>query len=81
MGLTCRGLQVRAHAANSSPQYATERSCVRTILVASKNPVKINAVQQAIQRCFPDLQVAIAGREAPSGVPDQPYGDEETLAG
>ncbi|GIL74823.1 hypothetical protein Vretimale_2412 [Volvox reticuliferus] len=84
-----RSLQVRAQAAgpalggsaHRNPQLPQNHATARVVLVASKNPVKVNAVQRALQRCFPSLELAITGREAASGVPDQPYGDEETLAG
>ncbi|GBF93885.1 hypothetical protein Rsub_06884 [Raphidocelis subcapitata] len=53
------------------------------VLVGSSNPVKVGAVRAAVTRLFPALAptLRVAGVEAPSGVPDQPVGDEETLAG
>ncbi|KAG2486688.1 hypothetical protein HYH03_014617 [Edaphochlamys debaryana] len=54
---------------------------VRRVLIASKNPVKLKAAQQALAQCFPTLQLEVIARDAPSGVPDQPFGDEETLLG
>ncbi|KAG2451926.1 hypothetical protein HYH02_003701 [Chlamydomonas schloesseri] len=53
----------------------------RLVLVASKNPVKVDAVDQALRQVFPDMELVVRGHAAPSGVPDQPHGDEETLAG
>jgi hypothetical protein len=49
--------------------------------VASTNPVKVGAVQKALVACFPDRAVEVEGRDVPSGVADQPMGDEETRRG
>lgn len=49
------------------------------IFVGSLNPVKINAVVQAASETWPDVQVM--GFDVPSGIPDQPWGDEETRTG
>ncbi len=49
--------------------------------VASTNPVKVGAVQLALAACFPDRTVEVEGRDVPSGVADQPMGDEETKRG
>ncbi len=51
----------------------------RLVLVGSLNPVKIAAVRAVIARLWPEAQVA--GMSAASGVPDQPFGDEETIRG
>lgn len=48
-------------------------------LVASKNPVKINAVAHAIKDFFPNSTVK--GLEVASGVSAQPMSDEETKQG
>jgi len=48
-------------------------------LVASKNPVKINAVAHAIEDFFPNSTVK--GLEVDSGVSAQPMSDEETKQG
>lgn len=50
------------------------------ILVASKNPVKVNAVEEAFKICFPH-SFEIEGLAVPSGVSDQPRSDGETKAG
>lgn len=47
--------------------------------VASKNPVKINAVKHAVALEFPEALVD--GFEAPSNVSDQPMSDDETRRG
>lgn len=51
------------------------------ILVASTNPVKIQAALHGFQAIFPELEADVAGVAAHSGVPDQPFGDEETRRG
>ncbi len=51
------------------------------VCVASTNPVKVGAVQQALAECFPDRAVEVEGCSVPSGVEDQPMSDEETKRG
>lgn len=51
------------------------------VIVGSKNPVKINAAHNALQRLFPDNQIESEGMHAPSGVPDQPMNSAETRQG
>ncbi len=54
----------------------------QTILVASKNPVKILAAARAFARMFPQADPpAVRGLSVPSGVPDQPLSDAITLQG
>ncbi len=48
------------------------------VLVASKNPVKIKAVERAFGRYFDDF--VVEGIEVNHGIPDQPVG-EETFRG
>jgi inosine/xanthosine triphosphatase len=50
-----------------------------TIAVGSLNPVKITAVQQAVARVWPTVQ--LHGIDVPSGVSAMPMNDEETLRG
>ncbi len=65
----------------AQPQRQTDKP-LRTIYVASRNPVKINAVEKALGAMFGErLRLRVEGRGAPSGVPNQPFGDEETLLG
>lgn len=54
---------------------------MKTIVVASTNPVKIQSALLGFQRMFPDEVFHAEGVAAPSGVPDQPTGDAETLQG
>ncbi len=49
------------------------------VLVGSKNPTKIAAVQDVFARCFGACEVVAI--EVPSGVAGQPIGMEETFAG
>lgn len=49
------------------------------IFVGSTNPVKINAVIAAASEQWPEVEVA--GFEVASGIPEQPWGDEQTLTG
>jgi inosine/xanthosine triphosphatase len=51
------------------------------VVVASKNPVKVRAVECGLKRMFPDTQLEVIGVSVPSGVADQPMTDEETLLG
>jgi inosine/xanthosine triphosphatase len=54
------------------------------IIVASQNPVKIEAVKQGFEQLFNDGmvgQLEVTGVSVPSGVPDQPMGQQETLQG
>ena len=50
------------------------------ILVASKNPVKVNAVKEAFKICFGE-PFEISGTGTDSGVSDQPRSDGETKTG
>ncbi len=52
-----------------------------TIVVASKNPVKINAATDGLKCMFPDFELIAEPVIVPSGVADQPLSDEETLEG
>lgn len=51
------------------------------IVVASTNPVKINATEIAFKKMFPGETVEMIGIESESGVPAQPMGEEETYSG
>jgi inosine/xanthosine triphosphatase len=52
-----------------------------TVLIASTNPVKINSSEQAFKQVFPENTFEFKGTNFPSGVPDQPMGEAETLQG
>ena len=51
------------------------------VIVASKNPVKIQSTIKGCTTFFPDLDWTITGASVPSGVSDQPMSDHETLQG
>ncbi|MBB3228650.1 inosine/xanthosine triphosphatase [Luteibacter sp. Sphag1AF] len=51
------------------------------IVVASTNPVKVQAVKAAIAPFYADREVSVYGMSAPSGVSDQPMTAAETRLG
>lgn len=51
------------------------------VVVASKNPVKLRATEDAFSKAFPDERFSFESVSVPSGVPDQPSGDGETRRG
>lgn len=51
------------------------------IIVASKNPVKINTTLDGFKKMFPEQEFEIEGVSVPSGVADQPKTDKETFEG
>jgi len=54
-------------------------SALRHVAVGSKNPVKVQAVREVLRFTAPEA--VIAGVTVDSGVPDQPWGDAETISG
>jgi inosine/xanthosine triphosphatase len=52
---------------------------VSRVAVGSANPVKVGATRAVMARLAGDVEVT--GVAVPSGVPDQPWGDEETIRG
>lgn len=51
------------------------------IIVASKNPVKIDSTKAGFTKMFKDEIFEIEGLSVESGVSNQPMGEEETLTG
>ena len=51
------------------------------VIIASTNPVKINCTKSAFEKLFPEVEFTFEGLNAPSGVPDQPMGTEQTILG
>ncbi len=49
------------------------------VAVGTDNPVKCRAVRNVMRRLFPGAQVV--SRQVPSGLPEQPFGDEDTRRG
>ncbi|MGB1303282.1 DUF84 family protein, partial [Pseudoalteromonas marina] len=54
-------------------------SSLLKVIVGSKNPVKINAAKHIFTMYFPNNTIDCLGVNAPSNVPDQPIGEDETL--
>lgn len=54
---------------------------MKTVVVASANPVKINTTEIGFAKMFPEEQVIVSGVSAPSGVSSQPMTEKETLQG
>lgn len=52
-----------------------------TVLVASKNVVKVDAVATTFRRLFPSTTVDVRSVSVPSDVSAQPFSNEETLRG
>ena len=51
------------------------------VVSATTNPAKIRAIQQAFNEIFGEGSCHIASVSVESGVPEQPFGSEETRAG
>ncbi|MBI9044403.1 MAG: inosine/xanthosine triphosphatase [Anaerolineaceae bacterium] len=51
------------------------------IIIASENPVKLNAAKNGFIRVFPNNSLVFHRFSVPSGVSDQPFSDEETFQG
>jgi inosine/xanthosine triphosphatase len=54
---------------------------MQNVIIASKNPVKINCTKEGFEKIFPDESFEFEGVSVPSDVSDQPMTDEETLQG
>lgn len=54
---------------------------VLRVIVGSRNPVKVNAVQGALAPLLPEFDVRCEGMNAPSGISAQPLTAAETRAG
>lgn len=54
---------------------------MKNIIVASKNPIKIQAVKNGFLEMFPNEKMEFEGVSVPSDVSDQPIGNEETYTG
>jgi inosine/xanthosine triphosphatase len=54
---------------------------MKQVVIASKNPVKIQCVRQAFEKVFPDEAFQFEGVSVASGVSEQPMTDEETFIG
>lgn len=54
---------------------------MKTVVVASNNPVKLRAVRDGFERMFPGESFEVSGITVPSGVREQPLTDDETRTG
>ncbi len=54
---------------------------MKKVVVASLNPVKINATREGFQKMFPEENFEFQGIEVASGVGHQPQNDHETMQG
>jgi inosine/xanthosine triphosphatase len=54
---------------------------MKTIVVASRNPVKVQATLGGFRRMFPEEQFQVEKVSVPSNVSDQPFSSDETLQG
>jgi inosine/xanthosine triphosphatase len=54
---------------------------MKSIVIASKNPVKARATIKAFKRMFPEESFRLNSVSVPSGVGRQPASDDETLQG
>lgn len=51
----------------------------RAVAVGSTNPVKLSAARAVLTRLVPEMRIEAVA--VPSGVSDQPFGDDETIRG
>ena len=54
---------------------------ILNIIVGSKNPVKVNAAKRVFTVFFPEHDIHCHAIHAPSQVPEQPIGEDETRIG
>ncbi len=54
---------------------------MRTITIASQNPVKIQATINGFRRMFPEMDLETNACSVPSGVSAQPFSSQETILG
>ena len=64
-----------------SGHFGHPEHIMKTIIVASKNPVKIQSALDGFRRMFPNEEFTAEGVLLPSGVSDQPMSSQETLQG
>jgi inosine/xanthosine triphosphatase len=54
---------------------------MKKVIIASKNPVKIQAVKNGFEKMFPNQEFEFVGVSVPSNVADQPFSNDETFLG
>ena len=62
-------------------ENADGRNPAQKIVVASRNPVKIDAAVKGFSDMFPRSAFVASGVSVESGVPEQPFSDADTLRG
>jgi inosine/xanthosine triphosphatase len=60
---------------------STHNTAPQQLVIASQNPVKVNATLSGFCRSFPGCRFTAVGIRVDSGVSDQPTSDEETRLG
>jgi inosine/xanthosine triphosphatase len=73
------GFPPAARARGNDREWRTHH--MLTLVIASTNPVKIQAATNGFLRLFPSSELNVVGANVPSGVAHQPMSDEETLRG
>jgi inosine/xanthosine triphosphatase len=54
---------------------------MKKVIIASRNPVKIQAVRNGFEQMYPDQEFEFTGLSIKSGVSDQPMSSDETFIG
>jgi inosine/xanthosine triphosphatase len=54
---------------------------MKKVIIASKNPVKIQAVKNGFEKMFPSQEFEFISVSVPSNVADQPFSNDETFFG
>ena len=49
---------------------------MKKVIIASKNPVKIQAVKNGFEKMFPNQEFEFIGISVPSNVADQPFSND-----
>lgn len=71
-----------ANATESFPHsFCSIIEAMPKVIVASQNPVKLNATRRGFEQMFPRDKFSIEGIDVTSGVSDQPMGHDETYQG
>eukprot|EP00965_Chrysotila_dentata_P196144 6177409-Pleurochrysis_carterae.AAC.1 len=72
---------VRSGESHGSPSRPLAAKSVLRIAVGSRNPAKVEAARAGAAAAFPPSEIGVSALDAPSGVPDQPWGDAQTRQG
>ena len=58
-----------------------KKDIMKKVIIASKNPIKIQSVKAGYEKMFPTQEFEFIGVSVPSNVADQPMSNEETFRG